>query len=568
MTERRVMGMAADREQLQEILDQTLQNVELPQDCVIVAEGSLAEGFGNSRSDIDFLAIAESDQEFLTIPTVMFVGGRRVEVRVRSAENMLGQISKLLKAARLGPDAIRRIDEEDLDRCQRFVNALPLRRPDRFVQLLDCAPKRELTQVIAKWAALQAFDGLLKVGALQALQQYQESASWARTALAFGVKAILAEAGETYLAKKWISLQLDRANIDGTLKRRIAELESPVRCKLGEAEYVQAVAGLLKELKVCPIDIDHRKFVLRRKRGVTTWEIGTRVHVLDRDQNVFAFNASGGRAWRSLRFNTGLPEVTANLAIERQAIGAFVSDCLRHGLIELHYKGIGCIVAPKPTGLIPTTIAPLMSMNGINFEKEEAEPKIRLAPISGRRFAAAGMELVYANMVVENALEDAQGALVAEQWGVFERSIRRMLRFACKTLLAAFGIHPLPAVEELPRFVGLLEAAPSDLRTRIVELDRSLAVDCAEAALSALEQINQVVVGIREVTLSSIFPSSFVSAIEWQKTLGIGYDWARLGAYLDAKFPLDQARDLIAAGGCQPSSEENSCSVSKHQAEN
>ena len=48
------------------------------------------------------------------------------------------------------------------------------------------------------------------------------------------------------------------------------------------------------------------------------------------------------------------------------------------------------------------------------------------------------------------------------------------------------------------------------------------------------------------------FPSSFQAASGWRATLDIGYEWLRLGAYLDSALPVDEARDLLTSGGAQP----------------
>jgi len=67
-----------------------------------------------------------------------------------------------------------------------------------------------------------------------------------------------------------------------------------------------------------------------------------------------------------------------------------------------------------------------------------------------------------------------------------------------------------------------------------------------------LNELDALVAAVRSASGSPAFPASFDTARAWDDTLAIGYDWLRLGAYLDADLPIDEARDLLASGGAQP----------------
>jgi hypothetical protein len=146
------------------------------------------------------------------------------------------------------------------------------------------------------------------------------------------------------------------------------------------------------------------------------------------------------------------------------------------------------------------------------------------------------------------------GALDAEQWRVFERSAKRMLRFACLAMMSSYGINPLPPVEEVHEVLARLDCAPQDLRKRIASFDKTLLLDNHASAVQALAGLDEIISDMRNLTEGSIFPSSFDSPAGWQQTLNMGFDWARLGAFLDAQFPLEQARDLIRSARSQNAS--------------
>src|SRR4051812_20116089 len=114
-------------DELRRLLDSALEQVDVPEDCGAVLEGSIAVGFGNSSSDIDFLLIDDSDREHVTMPTILFIEGRRVEVRMRSVRQLARQFEEL-RAGAAGPRPYT-ISEDLLNRCQRLSCAVPLRRP-------------------------------------------------------------------------------------------------------------------------------------------------------------------------------------------------------------------------------------------------------------------------------------------------------------------------------------------------------------------------------------------------------------------------------------------------------
>ena len=84
------------------------------------------------------------------------------------------------------------------------------------------------------------------------------------------------------------------------------------------------------------------------------------------------------------------------------------------GFLDVEYEGV--LLSRRGTSCIPPSFdCPLLSLEGHVFSTSHEQ--IKYSAISAQRFVAAGMALVYANLVVENAREDALGALKAGQWG-------------------------------------------------------------------------------------------------------------------------------------------------------
>lgn len=537
--------MVLGEDVLQRLLDRALERVCPPEGFGAALEGSIAQGFGNETSDVDFVLIDPRDRRHPTMPTVLFIDRRRVEVRVRSALEMRREAEPLLRGSGRSRSAWLRLDEEGLDRCQRFAHSLPLRNRALVDAVRREIPADRLGEAIDAWFREGARESARCSVALRSLGREDGAVGWARSALTLAAKSWLARRGETYLAKKWIMEQLDRVPDGGEMRRRVRELESPARAGLGAGAYVRSVVGFLHDVGIDGCDADAANVELIRKRNVTTWPIGSRIHLVRDRRDVFMLSESAGRLWRSLRFRRPIPELLDRLSPHDAAL---LSELHRLGLIGIGWRGAGEIRARRVTTLAPAMGRPLLSVRG---GEAGAEAPIRLLPLDARRFSEAGLSMVYVNMVIENAREDAVGAMAARQWGVFERAVRRMLRHLSMAALDAHGVHPLPPVEEVHLSLRELEDLPETLRDGVAKLDAELRVDGSADAAHVLREVDGRVAEMREST-GTRFPSSFASPRKWQETLDMGYDWVRLVAYLGAGFPIDMVRDLIATGGQQP----------------
>lgn len=538
---------------LEQLLQRCLEKVDISGAVAVYLEGSIAEGFGNATSDVDFVVLRDVAGELPAMPTILFVDAQRVEIRSRS----LAEMRRILTNVARYRDASRRhllgLDETMLDRCQRFLHGKVLRGGAECAALRRLLPEPDLRAIVSCWFGAQAEEAVRCAVALGALGQEAEAVSWARSALTLGAKCWLASLGETYLAKKWISRQIARSAAADEKGARFLLLENPPRSGLAAADYILGVEDLLRDMGVHGYPAGADRVTLKRRQGVTTWQIGDRVHIVRNRRDVFALSVDAARIWRSLAFNRPLPGMLRVLAATPEA-GRIIAEFHRLGLIDLRWKGAGAIRIRTISAIAPDPGRPILSVDGMCFPDERTP--IRRASIPAGQFAAAGMSLVYANLVIENAREDALGAMGAGQWRVMERAGRAILRHASMAMLSAAGVHPVPPVEELQAALIAMGNIPSMLLAQLLELDRTLCIDNETSAQEALERLDALVCAIRDMTRTSLFPRCFSTAGAWQRAIDIGYDWIILGAYLDADFPLDEARDVIATGGQQPMAKE------------
>ncbi|RBO88429.1 AMP-binding protein [Nocardia puris] len=625
---------ALPRERIEQLLDGALESVVVPADSAVLFEGSLAEGFGNEGSDVDFLVVAPGDEQLPTLPTVLFIDGRRVEVRTRSLAQLRGQLER---AAQADPSAL---DEDLLNRCQRFLRATVVRSGAvDLAGLREILPHRVFRDVVADWWAARATQALRYAVALRALRAEDEAIEWARDGLTQAVKAWAARQGETYVETKWLPRQLDRlggpfadryrdlsdpaawtvddrdlgdlpSSVDrfadsrrvggessdgrradggGSVDRRDGEEHSDGRRDgeegsdgrrdpqggsgiLGAAKARALAANttwdefwsLVADLGITDVADDPHRVLFARRPGVTTWTIGGRVHVLRDDAEVFVLSAEAVTAWRSVVFKHSVRDV---LARAPRDIAPDLAEFVRLGLVGLQWRGAEvirpalamCKVA-APCTPVPGAYAPALGLTGA--ARDDAAVAT-LCPLPARRFTECALNLVWSNIVLENAREDLAGAVKDAQGGVADISAHRLVAMAVRVLLSAFGIHPLPAdVSPAATVARLLPPHASGRAEVLALLDSARRVRFSHLLAaggdtsSALATLDDFVALVRRVAggadAAVVFPASFDSRDQWRRTLAIGYDWLRLASYLNTDLPLDEARDLLTSGGQQP----------------
>ncbi|WP_459549744.1 AMP-binding protein [Nocardia sp. X0981] len=533
-------------ERVTRLLDAALVQVSVPAGAAVLFEGSLAEGFGNAGSDVDFLVVAPGAEELPTLPTVLFAEGRRVEIRTRSVAQLRRQLSAVASA----PDP-EQLDEDVLNRCQRFLRATVLRSGAEvdLAELRAVLGHDDFADRIARWWVGRARQALRYAVAWYGLGAGADAAGWAADGVLQAVKAWAARHGETYLETKWLPEQLRR------LGPRGSAVADRYRVFDAETAGLGPVLDFAAELGVDGVSDDPDRVLFARLPGVTTWQIGDRVHVLRGDSEVFVLSEPAGRAWRSVVFRRSIEAILGRAG----DIGAELAEFVRLGFVGLQWRG-GEMIAPalamcpvaRPYTPPPCAAAPALGVAGA---ASDGRP-VALSALPAHRFTECGMGLVWSNIVLENAREDLTGAMKDRQWEVADIAAHRMLAMAVRVLLCAYGVHPLPADVAAGQVLSRVLPPDTARRTEVLDaLERAQRVrfapagDDAGAALSVLEDFVAVA---REVAGDTRFPASFDSREQWRRTLAIGYDWLRLAGYLDTDLPLDEARDLLTSGGRQP----------------
>ncbi len=544
-----VPAPALPAERVRQLLDRALESVAVPNDSTVLFEGSLAEGFGNAGSDVDFLVVAPGDEDLPTLPTVLFIDGRRVEVRTRSEAQLRDQLERVATSDK--------IDEDLLNRCQRFLRATVVRsgEPD-IAELRAVLPHSRFMALVADWWTGRATQALRYAVALRTLHAEAEAADWANDGLLQAMKGWAARKGESYLETKWLPHQLDRIGADPLIDRYRELTEST------QVAWEQ-VRDLAVALGVPEIAADPHQILFARRPGVTTWTIGGRIHVIRDVRDVFALSDSAARSWRSVVFRHSLRDV---LGRAEHDIAADLLEFLGLGLVGLQWRG-GELIEPalamckavKPYTPVPYAVAPALGLTGVTRDDAVAT----LSPLPATRFTECALNLVWSNIVLENAREDLAGAVKNVQGAVADIAAHRLIAMAVRVLLSAFGVHPLPAdvapAQTLRRLLPARALRRDDLLTQLESARRvrfSELIAMGGDTLAGFGVLDDFVTLVRSVAAgdetTTAFPASFDSREQWRRTLAIGYDWLRIAGYLNTDLPLDEARDLLTSGGQQP----------------
>jgi hypothetical protein len=550
-------------------------NQRTPQ--AVFLEGSIAEGFGNERSDVDFVAIIDDGTEVATMPYILFVDGRRVEIRLLSYQRLSRELQTVGAAVSNKLDGLSSaLSWNMLERCQRFMGCMPIENHQYINQLKNLLGEQAFTDAVVTWFADFSRQSARYAVAMYALGQPECAWAYIKTAVFHGAKSYVARSGERYLGSKWLSLQMQRSGMDAQLNERFWRFYYAKPIGLTSLDYLHMGLELLERFRIDNVSFEPGKVLLQQPEKVTTWQIGSRVHVL-RDQDVFRLSANAALHWRAIVWGTSC-QALCNNALNNQLNNIrkqMLAEFARLSLVSLFWGENEAIRAGQHSQAAPGYIAklPLLGVNGAMSRSDreengrsppssllvktqfEPDMDIELLPLPARRFAEAGVNLTWANIGVENSREDALGALKKQQWRVFEYTTQRMVQAASMIALAAFGITPQPPLEEAVLTAQRLLPLDSDLNDKIRNLECQN-VDNTAQAMVQLALADDIVLCFRTIARDESFPASFDSAAGWCDTIIYGYDWINLATFLDAPFPAsavggrgtaEEARDLLAS---------------------
>lgn len=537
--------MLAELDRIEQLLDKALEQMDISDEHAVGLEGSLAQAYGNSSSDIDFLVLDCGPIAHPTMPTVLFIDGKRIEIRVRSIHQARTQIAQLLNWIERGRAASARIPEDLLDRCQRLCHVHAFKRPEHFKEACAELSDRTLANAVRDWFGVRAERNARMAVAMYTLGDHARMRSWLLSAITCAAQSWAAKHGETYIGTKWLAQKLTRISDGAALLDRLVALRAQGAHSDRPREHLAGCLSFVADSGLLNIPCMPAALRLERQRQVTTWRLANRVHVVRNRQHLYTLGDRAAAVWQTLRFGIPLIDSLRGMtAADRAAVARFH----QLGLISLRWDGAGTLPASAPIAPPGAAATPLLSLGGAVLPQKRYTPYAILPiPLAAQTFASAGVAHVWANLMIENSIEDVRGALHARQWSTLQAALTRLMRETATAVITACGVYPLPPVEEICLQLQHVAALPRALTATICEISlRAPARNVSEARASVATAL-QVATRVRRRFCFASFPASFKSARAWQATLELGYDWARMAAYLNATFPLEEVREMLCA---------------------
>lgn len=539
-----------DDADFQRILDKALAQLSLPGDVAVVLEGSIAEGFGNRTSDVDFLVITAEDHRSKTLPVVMFIDGCRVEVRLRSAADILRAAAMIGGPCAEVANLAASINKADLDRMQRFLRGRPLRNAALFERLKGQYDLVAFRSVVALWQAQRSQAAANRARLLHDLGRTDIGLDWMRLAVVAAAKSWAAERDETYISDKWLEMQLRRAGAAEDLQAALWSLYGRSVSDADADSFVAEAEMLVSRFGVTLPRQDLDAVHATPREGVTTWQAGNWLTVIRNKQEVLLLGEAAARVWRAIAFWHPLPKVLRATGIDRVTAAHCLELFHRLGLINFAWAdGHSWARAGSPDVIVAEgAFVASMGVRGVNVLPAE----VAALHVNAQRLSFAGCELTWANTSIENAWEDFAGAYEKGQWRATQAAVQNLVVWACQATFSAHGVNPPPDRQEIASRLVEISCVPEDIvaevRTlRFVSISNRCEADAARARVQRLLDDLFILRG------GDPFPQSFNSAGGWGQTLGHVFDWARLAAFVDdlsqpfgRTFPLEEVRDLMA----------------------
>ncbi|MEV7619449.1 hypothetical protein AB0N59_04840 [Microbacterium sp. NPDC089321] len=202
---------------------------------VVFAGGSLVEGFGNSTSDVDLIAIHPDDEKVRghggvrmddTVVLTSRYRGRRVDIELVKAGTFERTV-ELLTAHDEDRRRVLEIPREFLTTLNSLRIGIPLAQKARFYEIRDSFPWRSLLRMIADDADRQ-YQATSEdaIGAIRCGDAGTAMLS-SRAALGHAIDAFIAAAGHSNTRRKWRIRKMEALG-ETDLLNRYLDLEADV----------------------------------------------------------------------------------------------------------------------------------------------------------------------------------------------------------------------------------------------------------------------------------------------------------------------------------------------------
>lgn len=286
-------------------LEDVLSDVHLlDSEHQILLSGSIAEGFGNPKSDVDILVIyGNADVAVRSLPDMLYLQDRRVEVRHYSEGGLIDLERRVRRYAIRGESVP--ITHHEIDVYYRVIIARALRVTPRWRRLQARFSRSVVNAAAMKWHSVRARACLEQAQLSLILMCPQSAIRWAREAAHSCLDARMVERGEAYMSSKWIfekirRLQHNRSE-ERTAATRLLSQGPPSSLANAESEARQYVADCLvlaEQLGVRSRSVGPGDLMVRARTGVRSSKVGGEWFLINEHNLAYLLDAPAFGIWR------------------------------------------------------------------------------------------------------------------------------------------------------------------------------------------------------------------------------------------------------------------------------
>jgi hypothetical protein len=252
----------------------------LGEPVLVVASGSVLQGFGNPSSDVDLYAVV--DRESITdFPMNTYRDGLHFDITFLKVSWLSGQLDALRTATKAGtllvlPDRESwKAEHRRLTQLNRLALGLALSGRDEW-RGWQAELRRLWPRQLTTWWKTEA---VRYRTAATVLEDIHPLAAALRHGDAYlrALSALCAEAGELYFMDKWLGSKLCRLGWDDLVERFRAVMALPADAR-GAVEYSARIAGWYAEA-IAAWDLPEPWLVLHPADGVREWRANRKLLV-------------------------------------------------------------------------------------------------------------------------------------------------------------------------------------------------------------------------------------------------------------------------------------------------
>ncbi|MEU9509346.1 hypothetical protein AB0D32_24060 [Micromonospora sp. NPDC048170] len=174
----------------------------------LLLSGSLVEGIGNHRSDLDFYLVSEDSNEKAT--QMAFAQDAYLDCERLSARR-LDDLATEFDDTVYDDAGIAALPLSRLDLYYRIAIAVPLNGAGRHAELLGRFSRERACELLGQWATLHSDANTARARIALRAGSVRHAAVYANDAAALGVMSLLAGIGEGYPSLKWTGEKAARA---------------------------------------------------------------------------------------------------------------------------------------------------------------------------------------------------------------------------------------------------------------------------------------------------------------------------------------------------------------------